>query len=237
MPLRDHFHPPLSVHRHWEGFHAKWAGAIVDQLDEQLPAGYFAEPHVHQGAQMEIDVATYEKEASAGGEGGAATAVWSPARPTLSAALPAAAFEAFEVHVINDEAGPRLVAAIELVSPGNKDRPFQRRAFATKCGAYLQQDVSLIVVDVVTNRLANLHRELLDLLSLASDVSREAPPLYSAAYRTLNLTGAARLDIWLEPLAPGSPLPTLPLWLNPFDAVAVDLDQSYEATCQRLRIE
>jgi len=24
MPLREHFRPPLSVRRHWHGFHSAW---------------------------------------------------------------------------------------------------------------------------------------------------------------------------------------------------------------------
>ena len=52
MPLLDHFHPPLSEERHWEAFHSKWANVLVDELnDTLLPAGYFAEPHVHMGAR------------------------------------------------------------------------------------------------------------------------------------------------------------------------------------------
>jgi hypothetical protein len=44
MQLLDHFHPPLSMVRHWESFHARWAAAIADVLnDELLPTEYFAE--------------------------------------------------------------------------------------------------------------------------------------------------------------------------------------------------
>jgi hypothetical protein len=237
MPLRDHFHPPLSVYRHWESLHSKWSGSIVDQLNEQLPPRYFAEPHVHRGSTVEIDVGTFEGRSDVAEQGGVATAVWSPPRPTLTAPLPAAAFESFEVRIINDEAGPRLVAAIELVSPGNKDRPLARRAFAIKCAAYLQQGVSVMVVDIVTSRTANLHRELADLLSLAPDVSGTTTALHAAAYRTLIAAEEGRLETWLEPLALGARLPTLPLWLNAYDCVGVDLEQSYEAACQTLRIE
>ena len=65
MPLLDHFHPPLSIQRHWDGFHGKWASAIVDQLNEELPARYFAEPHVHRGGEFEVDVATFESATGA----------------------------------------------------------------------------------------------------------------------------------------------------------------------------
>ena len=36
MQLLDHFHPPLSMVRHWESFHARWAAAIADVLNDEL---------------------------------------------------------------------------------------------------------------------------------------------------------------------------------------------------------
>lgn len=59
--------------------------------------------------------------------------------------------------VFSSEAGARLVAAIELVSPANKDPADTRRAFVAKCASYLSQGIGLIVVDIVTTRHANLH--------------------------------------------------------------------------------
>ena len=49
------------------------------------------------------------------------------------------------------------MAAIELISPGNKDRVGKRRLFAAKCATYLSRGIGLILVDVVTSRAANLH--------------------------------------------------------------------------------
>src|SRR5947208_2907941 len=122
MPLLDHFHPPLAPHRHWESFHVNWAGAIADALNESLlPEGYFAEEHAHLGPRVEIDVATFN-ESEPPGRQAAATATlppraWAPPAPAL--VVPAAFPDAFEVLVFESEGGTRLVAAIELVSPGN----------------------------------------------------------------------------------------------------------------------
>src|SRR4051795_9983071 len=91
MPLLDHFHPPLSGVRHWESFHAAWAGSIADALNRDLlPPGYFAEEHVHVGSRVEIDVATFDgrdeaaNDAGASGAGGAMTLTarpWAPPAP------------------------------------------------------------------------------------------------------------------------------------------------------------
>ena len=59
MPLLDHFHPPLSARRHWHAFHNAWATYLASDLNSLLPQGYFAEPNVQFG--IEIDVATFEE--------------------------------------------------------------------------------------------------------------------------------------------------------------------------------
>ena len=84
MPLRDHFRPTLDLITSWEGFHGQWPAVIVQQLRKQLPAGYVAEPRVHSGSQVEIDVAAFEEEDAAPlsrmaeGNGGVSTAIWAP---------------------------------------------------------------------------------------------------------------------------------------------------------------
>ena len=242
MPLRDHFHGALRERRHWEGFHSAWPSFIIQRLNLRLPPRYHAEPHVHLGAFVEADVATLEEELLAGSEaapngasGGVAMAVWAPPRPaqTISVDLPAQ--DVFEVAVYDDRGG-RLVAAVELVSPANKDRPEHRRAFAVKCAAYLQQRVSVVVVDVVTERRDNLHVEVMALLERSEAAPWPAEQdLYAIAYRTKE-KDAWRMDLWPEPLALGRPLPTLPLWLAANLAVPLELEASYEETCQTLRI-
>ena len=70
----------------------------------------------------------------------------------------------YEVRVYDTRHGRRLVAAIELVSPANKDRPENRQAFVAKVAALLLRDVCVSVVDVVTIRQFNLYADLLELV-------------------------------------------------------------------------
>src|SRR2546429_8876538 len=79
MPLLDHFHPPVSERRSWEGFHGLWAAALVETLNRDLLADeYYADMQVHVGSQVEIDVATLE-ESKPAGRGASATATLAPA--------------------------------------------------------------------------------------------------------------------------------------------------------------
>jgi hypothetical protein len=236
MPLRDHFHLPLRGRCAWESFHSGWTNEMMRQLNITLPSGYVARPNVKLGVDVEADVGTLEQSGheSAFEGGGVATAVWAPPTPTLSVAVDFNQLDVFEVQV-HREGGLEMVAAIELVSPRNKDRPTARRNFAAKCAAYLQAGVSVIVVDVVTGRRENLYAILLEQLALAQN-DNEPSDLYAVACRTVPPDEPSRLETWVAPLAVGSSLPTMPLWLEGDLAVPLALEQSYEATFVALRV-
>jgi hypothetical protein len=239
MPLLDHFHVPLSVERPWEGVHSAWASAIAARLNEdQLPPEYFAMPLVTVGGRVEVDVGTFQSEPAASpGNGAVATAVWAPPRPLLTAAVDFLDPDSYEVQVMQQLGGPKLRAAIELVSPSNKDRPAHRQAFAVKCAAYLQRGVSVIVVDIVTERSANLHAELAQTLGQADTLAwRSESDLYAVAYRTARSADAGRIEAWPEILAVGQALPTLPLWLEEGLCLPLKLEECYRAACASLRI-
>ncbi len=131
----------------------------------------------------------------------------------------------------------RLVAAIEIISPANKDRPVHRNNFVSKCAALLQQDVCVVLVDIVTIRNNNLYLELLDHFELTdSDMSENDGGVYAACCRTRRMETKTVFDIWRKPLKLGRPLPTLPLWLTEKFSIPLDLEASYEDTCRLLRI-
>jgi hypothetical protein len=220
-----------------------WPAVIVQHLAPLLPADFTAEPRVHLGAFFEIDVCAYERDEpsecarTSEGSGGVATATWAPPQPTLRLDADLADQYEYEVLVYDQSRGRQLVAAVELVSPGNKDRPENRRALATKCAALLQQGVCVSIVDLVTTRHFNLYTELLGLLDRSDPAfAPDAPSIYAVTCRGRRLSGVSKLEVWAHPLTVGQPLPTLPLWLSEDVAISLDLEASYEATCSVLRI-
>lgn len=240
MPLLDHFHLPGRKENQWGGFHSFWASAIVRQLNlEVLPERFVATPNVKLSVFVESDVGTLEnlEAIEANGRGGAAVAqaVYAPRKPTLAMSVDWSDLDLFEVEIYQQEGGSKLVAAIELVSPANKDRSSNRQAFVRKCATFLQEGVAVTVVDVVTSRRANLHQDLLDLLGNRHDAIPQA--LCAVSYRTIKRKRKTRLEVWSEELAVGESLPTLPLWIAPDCAVALDLEESYVTTCESLRIQ
>jgi hypothetical protein len=239
MPLLDHFHPPLYPRHGWESFHSNWATRIADRLTALMPPEFQVEEQTHVGPAFEIDVATFEEETVSPGPADTGTILttrsapaYAPPAPhrTMAAAIP----DTFEVRVFSTTAGLTLVAVVELVSPGNKDRARQQRAFATKCASYLAQGVSVVVVDVVTNRRANLHNETMRLLQAAPNLNfRPQVRLYAVAYRPVRRKKQDKIDLWMHRLALGSPLP---LRLTGDLFVPVELESSYQEACRRRRL-
>ena len=241
MPLRDHFHSP--VRKRWDAVHGMWPAEIVRQLFYILPTGYDAAPTVKLGSSFEIDVSTFKDNDSEGvelssssGEGGVATAIAPSPTWTLEADI--SEFDEYEVRIYDAEFDRQLVAAIEIVSPRNKDRPESRRAFVAKVEALFQQDVCVSIVDVVTNRQANFYAELLESIERQDPILDPDPSaIYAVTIRSRNCKRKpALVDVWYYPMTIAETLPTLPIWLTPDRHVLLPLEASYEETCRLLHI-
>ncbi|HET6880170.1 MAG TPA: DUF4058 family protein [Pirellulales bacterium] len=244
MPLRDHFRPPVSKRASWEGFHGLWPGMMVQQLAPLLPDGLVAEPRVHLGSFYEIDVSTFEQNEETEPvfgpvpepDVGIATAPQAPPAPTLTLDAEFPEQYAYEVLVFDLERNRRLVAAIEIVSPANKDRPDSRQLFVAKCFNLLRKDVCLSIIDMVSIRQFNLYAELLALLNRRDSAFQSPPPTYAVTCRKRQVGRQTKLDTSSFPLAVGQPLPVLPIWLSETQTISLDLEASYEASCRVLRI-
>ena len=242
MPLRDHFRPPVSKQASWEGFHGMWPASIVQQLRKQLPHGYVAEPRVHLGTLMEIDVGALEsgelpRSGGSNGNSGAATVAWTATAPAVAVETDPPDEYEYEVRIFDVERERTLVAAIEFVSPANTDRPESRRSFVAKCAALLRKGVAVSIVDLVTIRRFNLYAQLMEFVGHPDrTMSSEEPPIYAASCRWVSKGTRARLEAWSHTLMIGQPLPTLPLWLGVDLVIALDLEHSYEQACNDLWI-
>ncbi|MCO6455984.1 MAG: DUF4058 family protein [Pirellulaceae bacterium] len=218
---------------------------IVRQLYDMLPEGYAAAPNVHLGRMFEIDISAFEEgepslePRGARGAGPAvATATEVTPEPTLVLETDLADQDEYEVRVYDIEYGRRLVAAIEIVSPSNKDRPASRRTFAAKVAALLQQEVCVSIVDLVTVRQSNLYADVLELIGEQDPRLGPNPPsLYTVTMRARKQPPKrSLLELWFYPMNVGQTLPTLPIWLKEDLCVLLPLEPGYEETCRLLRI-
>lgn len=230
--LLDHFHPPLKGRRHWTGFHSRWGGNIAVDLNNRLPDGWFAEPTVHWG--IEVDVAAFEDEEVAVGmiSDGTNKPDWQPPAPVKTIGF-SFSTDIVEVRIYHDFGDVPLVGVVELVSPSNKDRPESREAFVSKCDSYLRDAIGLVIIEVVTDHRANLHASLMDRLG---EHGQPDDPLYTSAYRPVRRNAIDELDIWYEPLQVGGGLPMMALFLKNGPQIQINLADSYSLACEELRI-
>lgn len=126
----------------------------------------------------------------------------------------------------------RLVAAVELISPRNKDRPAAREAYLARYLGYLLEGVHLLLVDVHRRPLGFSFAD-----RLAQELHVEQPALaapLAVSYRIGEpaATGGSMLGLWRRSLKPGEPLPTLPLALTPERSVPVDLETTYRRAAE-----
>ena len=237
MPLLNHFAYPLDPHRPWTGFHSAWANAISAGLNRSLPPGYFSGPEVqwrHEGDAIVVreSAATAPGPNLWPGDGG--TATLAPPREPQKTLPFEPGDDTCEVRILNEEGAEQtLVGVVEIVSPGNKERPANRKAFLGKVLGYLNAGVGVCVLDIVTNRPRSLHRELLQDLG---DPDPEADATYAATYARAD-GGEARVRVWYEPLTVDGELPDVVLPLKSGPAIELPLAASYAEACANYRID
>jgi hypothetical protein len=242
MPLRDHFRPPLDDVHSWDELHGMLPAVIVQKLQKVLPEHYFAAPSVYLGSLFEIDIGTYRETATeasgnGAGEGGVAVATYAPPKPTLILEPQLPNQDVYEVRIYDTRRKRLLVAAIEIVSPSNKDRLESRSSFVAKVATLLKNGVCVSIVDVVSTMDFNLYAELLSFVKSSDPaLGEQPPPMYAVTVRTRFEGRRRMMDNWYHPLSVGQPLPTLPIWLKETWPISLDLEESYEETCRTLRI-
>ena len=228
MPVHDWAKADVGLFHH---FHQQWSGELCNGLNAGvLPAGYFA--LVEQKAMgVEPDVLTLARRANPGppppSTGGIAVATAPPRTRYVSQATEAGAYAAKANRIgVRNRLG-ELVAVVEIVSPGNKDRGHSIRAFADKTLAFLARGVHILVVDLFppSPRDPNgIHRAIWD------DDYLPPPdkPLTFVSY-----VGEPSYTAYVEAVAVGDPLPAMPVFLDRSTYVLAPLDETYTRTWEK----
>ena len=167
MALLDHFHPPPAKSASLGGIPPSLGDEHCSTPQSRGSARRNSSPR-RKSASGQCSGSTLpalKRPMAEGTTAATANCCWAPPKAALSFAVDFSRLEVCEVRIFEELGGPQLRAAIELVSPANKDRLASRRRLASKCGGYLKQAVSVIIIDVVTERTANLHADLLECLT------------------------------------------------------------------------
>ena len=224
----------------YHDFHQTWIPQLkLALLDGILPPGYYA--HVERSfgsitaAESESDLLTLDSGASVlpgddrDGSGGGTAVLDAPPRTAVSMTLPklsrigryAARADRLAIKRGIDH---RVVALLEVASPGNKDRRASVDRLVAKLATAVERGVNVVLVDLLppgAHDPAGLNGAVLDALGQRFDPPPDKP-LCAAGYRV----GSDR-RAYVEPLAVGDSLPTVPLFLSPDRYVDLPLGPSY----------
>jgi hypothetical protein len=122
--------------------------------------------------------------------------------------------------------GDRIVAMVEIVSPGNKSTQHAFRSFVDKACELLEHRIHLLLVDPLPPgpRDPNgIHAAIWAEVEDDSFTLPEDKPLTLVAYEC-DLTTRA----YIEPFAVGEALPDMPLYLMPHGYIKVPLEAAYQ---------
>lgn len=227
MPLHD-----WSELDGWEGVHHLWITELLRWVKPRLPAGYRAyigsAPLLAVGAPSErpdVAVRAWPSDTRPEPHDVSNGPVADPSQPAPDIEVAVATLDPGTALFV--ESYGRLVAAVELVSPRNKDRPVSRTTYLARYLGYLLDAAHLVLIDVHRRPVGHSFAD-----SIAAEMNMSqpgCPPPFAISYRVGEpaATGGRLLAIWRRPLAIGQPLPMLPLPLTVDLAVMLDLEQTY----------
>lgn len=220
----------------WEGVHDIWIVELLRNIKSQLPEPYRA--YIGSVPALAIGAATGRPDIAVGR--------WQlePPPDLVQESLDDEGDAAFEpdeevativldpqTAVFVTEHG-RLVAALELVSPRNKDRHTARATYLARYLTYLHQGANLLLVDVHPRPLQFSFPDALAEQLQIHQPARATP--CSVAYRVGEpaAQGGRMLAIWRRSLHVGEPLPLMPLPLTISLAIPVDLQTTYQRAAE-----
>jgi len=239
MPVHDWTRVTAGT---FHDFHLAWIAELRRTLNGGLlPRGYYALAEQVVG-EIIPDVLTLQQHPDAsepdalreafGGGAGAAVLTVTEAPPRVS--VTATTSEAVPLALrrrriaIRHASGDRIVALIEIVSPGNKGNEPMLQAFIEKAAAALQAGYHLLILDLWppgSFDSSGIHGAIWSLVGGAYQAPRDRP-LTLAAYA---VPAPGLVTAYVEPLQVGAVLPDMPLFLAPEQYLNVPLERTYIA--------
>jgi len=216
----------------WDSLHLVWQNQLLDWVQPRLPAGYRA----YLGSVPALTIDTPNGRPDLG------VRDWSPAEPGIGTAAAGdvepdteavATFNLDPQRAVHIDLHGRLVAAIELVSPRNKDRPAARDRYLERYIGYVHRGVHLLIVDVLPRPADFSFAD-----ALAANLGLPQPPCpapFAVSYRVGEpVPEGTVLAVWRRPVQVGQILPTVPLALTATLGVPIDLEYTYSEAARRV---
>ncbi len=234
MPIHDWTRVEAGIFHH---FHHQWITEISRTLNRRLKGTEYYALAEQVAGGMGPDVLTLQRPTAGGkakkqsarrsdpSNGGVALAVSPPEirfRITNARKWYAAKKKAVTIHHVSEH---RVVAVLEILSPGNKASRADLNAFVRKAEDLLIAGVHLALVDLfppTPRDPEGMHTLIWGEDDESAFHFDPAKPLTCASYM-----GAPAVEAFVEPVAVGDELPVLPLFLTAQEYVPVPLEATY----------
>jgi hypothetical protein len=233
MPVHDWTRVDAGI---FHDFHHGWIEEIKRALNRGiLPADYYALAEQF-AAGFGPDVLTLQGERNANADDSARTVPGSGGGGVLLAVpklQPTAETDmAFyrrkqSTVAVRHVSGDRLVAMVEVVSPGNKASRNPLRAFVDKAAQLLDKQIHLLILDLLPPGRRDpqgIHGEIWEEIAGQEYAAPADKPLTLAAYES-----GLSVRAYVVHVAVGDVLTDMPLFLEPEKAVEVPLEATYQA--------
>ncbi|HEX3314966.1 MAG TPA: DUF4058 family protein [Gemmataceae bacterium] len=229
MPLHDWMRVDAGI---FHDFHTVWIGNLRTRLNSGLlPADYYALAEQVAGG-LGPDVRTLrepEDSDDAPAEGGGLAVATAPPRVAWTGRAEEEIYTRKQRQlVIRHASHHRVVAIVEIVSPGNKGSQHAFDSLLAKSLAALDQGIHLLLVDLLPPSRRDplgIHSALWE--RLTGEVYH--PP--EGKDRTLAVySGGTVKTAYVEPIRVGQALSEMPLFLSEERYVNVPLEETYQAS-------
>jgi hypothetical protein len=224
MPMHDWKRVDAGI---YHDFHHEWISEIKRTLNRGLlPAEYYAMAE-QQAAGFGPDVLTLQ-DAPGEATGRAGTVTRTKPKSTHYAQTPAEFHRRKKSSIaVRHVSGDRIVAMIEIISPGNKNNANAFNAFIQKACELLEHRIHLLLIDPFPPGRRDPNGIHAAIWAMVEDDPFQLPaerPLTLVAYECSLITQA-----YIETIAVGEKVPEMPLFLEPDAHVLVPLEATYQA--------
>jgi hypothetical protein len=227
MPIHDWTRVTAGT---FHDFHSVWLAEIRTALNTGiLPADYYAQAEQVAGA-VNPDVLTFQTAGAGSGDSPSGATAVADAPPQMRLRVEAEAdalVRRKNVLVIHHNSGDRIVAFLEVVSPGNKGARHAFHRFVDRAAALVSQAYHLVLIDLFPpgpRDPRGVHAAVWEELCGGDYSASPDKPLTLASYEAGPVATA-----WVEPVAVGDALPDVPLFLAYGWYVNVPLEATYQA--------
>ena len=238
MPLHDWTRVDAGI---FHAFHVAWIPEIQKALNGGLlPEGYYALAEQHAGRAIADLLTLHASPAPQDpppsrlplppATGGVALAD-APPRTRRRHTVESVGAGRRRSLAIRHVSGHRLIALIEIISPANKDRPRHVEDFADKAASALELGIHLLLVDLFPpgpHDPSGMHGAILRELDPETTEGPYDVPAGEPATLASYAAGPA-VEVYLEHVAVGAPLPEMALFLHPDRYINVPLEPTYRA--------